>query len=158
MCGRVQSVHPAAYYIQLHLFHVCPVCCCPFLLCPAAAVVAASHAASQQTPDTSSPAAAGEPPQPTATAAAAASLWPDTLALAIQGSASAADVAVLRQQLAGFGVLQLSPEEVVGLTGGARPGLSVEDAYDAHPVMLPLVLLIEKAMELPSDVPVRRTS
>jgi hypothetical protein len=78
----------------------------------------------------------------------------DTLALAVQGSAGTADVAVLRQQLAGFGVLQISPEEAVGFTASLKQGLAVEDAYDVHPVMLPLVLLIERAMELPSDMPV----
>jgi hypothetical protein len=149
VCGHMQSRHPAT---AIDTF---PLCCCSFVARPAAAVVAASQAASQQAPDPSTPAAAAAGDNtPQQTAAAAASLWPDTLALAIQGSANAADVAVLRQQLAGFGIVQLSPEEVVGLTAGARPGLSVEDAYDAHPVMLPLVLLIEKAMELPSDVPV----
>jgi hypothetical protein len=145
----------------MHVISFAVSCCMPphapgaflFHCCPAAAVLAASQAASQQAPGISaSPAAAaaGDPSQQ----AAPTSLLQDSLALAIQGSASTADLAVLRQQLAGFGVLQLSPEEAVGLTANSRPSLTVEDAYDAHPVMLPLVLLIEKALELPSDVAV----
>lgn len=126
-------------------------------LCVAAAAlaVASSQAASQSAAAaTSLPAgSSGSQPDP----AEIEALWQDRLALAAQGGVSAADLAALRQQLAAAGVLGgevLSPEEAVGLTASLRPGLAVDDVYDAHPVMLPLVRLMEKALTLPSDVEV----
>lgn len=48
----------------------------------------------------------------------------------------------------------MTPEEFVTLSAVVSPALNIDDVYDAHPAMLPLVRLMEKAMTLPSDVQV----
>lgn len=84
-------------------------------------------------------------------AAATASLqsWSDPLALALSQQA----------QPGGPPLQQLSPvdaaQEAVAELLASKAALSVDDALDALPLMLPVVQLIEKAQQLPSDVPVR---
>lgn len=103
---------------------------------------------------TSMSAAAATQQNPDSTAAAEAAAEPshdnDSQPLTLT---SWMDVDTLQQSLANSGVA-LTAEDFVSLSAVLKPGLSVDDMYDAHPAMLPLVRLIEKAMTLPSDVQV----
>jgi hypothetical protein len=55
---------------------------------------------------------------------------------------------------AGVLLTPANAEEAVESALSHQPGLPADDPYDSCPVMLPLVQLIEKAQQLPSDVQV----
>ncbi|KAF8072467.1 hypothetical protein HT031_000126 [Scenedesmus sp. PABB004] len=118
-------------------------------------LLAASQAAAvAATPQAGADGGPGGPVPSRGASQAATALYHDALALAVQGAdASPAALAAVHEQLAAAGLLALSPEEAVGLAMRERQDLPIDDAYDAHPTMLPLVRLIERALALPSDVP-----
>jgi hypothetical protein len=54
---------------------------------------------------------------------------------------------------AGMALSDAEQEQVLQLRSSLEQLVTCDDAYDAHPCMLPLVLFLEKAQQLPAEAP-----